>query len=166
MALTATASGEPTSSAVLDGRRVRFRPVAALRTEESWVDRPVRSPPCYPEWTSGASCLAYYENYRPAANFGRALQNSNLVQVILRDHGYDKVEAFEDEAWSLSAPRPPTPTRRRPPRCTRRPADAPTRGLCWRGGLITRGLCWRREVRALRLAALFIMWPMAWPCTR
>ena len=101
MALTATASGEPTSSAVLDGRRVRFRPVAALRTEESWVDRPVRSPPCYPEWTSGASCLAYYENYRPAANFGRALQNSNLVQVILRDHGYDKVEAFEDEAWSI-----------------------------------------------------------------
>ena len=83
------------------GRRVRFRQPEGLRVDERWEERTVRLPPCYPAWNGGPSRLAYHENYRAAVNFGRALQNSNLVQVILRDHGYDKIDTFDHAAWSI-----------------------------------------------------------------
>lgn len=82
-----------------DGRRVRFRPVQGLRVDERWEERQVRSPPCYPSWTGGPSRLAYYENSRAATNF--SMQNCNLVQLILRDHGYERIDTYEHDGWSI-----------------------------------------------------------------
>ena len=71
--------------------RVVFRLVPGHRHDESWSERPVRAPPDTGGAPSGA--LAYYNNSRTAAN-------SNVLQVILRDHGYERVEAF-GAAWSV-----------------------------------------------------------------
>ena len=96
------ASLSETSPLVLSSeeRRVRFHHVQGLRVDQKWQERPV-GVPCYDAWQAGPSWLGYFENYRAAVNFGRGMQNSNLVQVILRDHGYDKVDAFEHLSWSI-----------------------------------------------------------------
>jgi len=95
-------SPSETSPVVLSSeeRRVRFHHVQGLRVDQKWQERPV-GVPCYDAWQAGPSWLGYFENYRAAVNFGKGMQNSNLVQVILRDHGYDKVDVFEHLAWSI-----------------------------------------------------------------
>ena len=70
--------------------RVVFRSVPGHRHDELWQDRPVRAQPA-----TSIPCgrLAYHNSSKTASN-------SNVLQVILRDHGYERVESL-DEAWSV-----------------------------------------------------------------
>ena len=78
--------GEPMRSVL-----VVFRAVPNHRHDESWTERRVRASPDTDGALSGP--LAYYNN-------SKTYSNSNVLQVILRYHGYERVERFEDE-WSI-----------------------------------------------------------------
>ena len=71
--------------------RIVFRQCPGHVHTEMWQQRPVRTPPEIPSKPSGR--LAYFNNSKTPAN-------SNVLQVILRDHGYDRVEQKEDD-WSI-----------------------------------------------------------------
>lgn len=70
--------------------RLVFRLAPGHTHDEEWPDRPVRAPPAaaYP-----TGRLAYFNNSKTASN-------SNVLQVILRDHGYERAESV-DEEWSV-----------------------------------------------------------------
>ena len=95
---------DPAEASHEDYHRIVFYRVEDLGNDDSWQSRAVRSPPCVKSWADGPPVrglkLAYYENWQAAPNFGRALQKSNLAQLILRDHGYDKAGSFDD-MWSV-----------------------------------------------------------------
>ena len=70
--------------------RLVFRQVPGHRHDETWQERNVRPAPV----TAAPSAkLGYFNNSKTASN-------SNVLQVILRDHGYERMEAIE-EAWSI-----------------------------------------------------------------
>lgn len=71
--------------------RIIFRQCPEHHHTDSWQQRPVRAPPVIPSRPSGR--LAYYNN-------SKTLANSNVLQIILRDHGYERVENKEDD-WSI-----------------------------------------------------------------
>ena len=73
--------------------RVVFRPVPGHRHDEQWQERDVRT---LPELPAG-SRLAYY-------NSSKTISNSNVLQVILRDHGFERVEAADESSASGSTP--------------------------------------------------------------
>lgn len=75
-----------------DFARLKFRLVPGHRHDEQWQHRPVRAAPIMPAGQP-AGPLAYYNNSKTASN-------SNVLQVILRDHGYSRVESFEED-WSI-----------------------------------------------------------------
>ena len=85
--------GEPCSVELGGGSppRVVFRSVPGHRHDEPWQHRHVRAPPVVPGFQSGR--LAYYNSSKTASN-------SNVLQVILRDHGYERVEEIEED-WSI-----------------------------------------------------------------
>jgi tubulin polyglutamylase TTLL5 len=91
-AAAASAEEPPLSVELSPGAlpRIAFRPVPGHRHDETWQQRPVRAPPVTPTPSAG---LAYFNNSKTAAN-------SNVLQVILRDHGFARVESFE-EAWTV-----------------------------------------------------------------
>lgn len=87
---TPDTSAVSTESAPGELPRVCFRPVAGHQPDEAWQSRPVRTQPV----TEPPSApLGYYNNSKTASN-------SNVLQVILRDHGYARMESFDD-AWAL-----------------------------------------------------------------
>ena len=67
--------------------RLVFRSCPGHRHDEAWQERPVRKLP-----RPGAR-LAYY-------NSSKTAHNSNVLQVILRDHGYERVESAADD-WNI-----------------------------------------------------------------
>jgi hypothetical protein len=75
-----------------DFPRVVFRHAPNHRHDEPWQQRPVRTPPTAPDG-SKIGRMAYFNNSKTAAN-------SNVLQVILRDHGYHRVESMEDD-WCI-----------------------------------------------------------------
>ena len=85
--------GTPVSVEIRKGHRPRvvFRRCPNHRHDETWQSRRVRSAPVAPNTLCGP--LAYYNNSKTAAN-------SNVLQVILRDHGYERFETV-DQPWSI-----------------------------------------------------------------
>ena len=71
--------------------RVVFRAAPGHRHDEVWQERAVRAAPTVPGASTGP--MAYY-------NSSKTTSNSNVLQVLLRDHGYERAESME-EAWSI-----------------------------------------------------------------
>lgn len=96
---------DPADAQHEDWNRVVFHTPDDLTNDERWHDRPVRQPPRVSSWAEGAPArgltLAYFENWQAAPNFGRRMQKSNLVQVLLRDHGFERASSFSDGTWSV-----------------------------------------------------------------
>ena len=70
-----------------------FRQCPSHHHNELWQQRRVRAPPVVPNKRSGR--LAYYNN-------SKTMANSNVLQVILRDHGYERTENKDDETTPKS----------------------------------------------------------------
>ena len=75
---------------------IHFAPLPDLVHSHVWEQTPVR-PPADPD---AAGRLAYHDDHKATTNFGRAQQASNLIQIILREHGYRRAESLND-GWSL-----------------------------------------------------------------
>ena len=75
-----------------DYPRVVFRQVPNHAHNEIWQNRQVRKTPVVPGQPR-IGRLAYYNNSKSASN-------SNVLQVILRDHGYERVESRAEE-WAI-----------------------------------------------------------------
>jgi len=71
--------------------RIVFRPCRGHHHTDIWQQRPVRAAPVIAERSTGR--LAYFNN-------SKTMANSNVLQIILRDHGYERVENKE-EGWSI-----------------------------------------------------------------
>ena len=86
--------GSPASVELQPGDfpRIVFRPAPNHQYKEVWQDRPVRRPPVVPGQPQ-VGPMAYYNN-------SKSLANSNVLQIILRDHGYDRVEDKHAD-WSI-----------------------------------------------------------------
>ena len=88
-----------------DYNRVLFHALEDFANDERWEDRPIRVPPGVRSWSEGPPArgltLSYYEDWQLAPNFGRGLQKSNLAQLVLRDHGYERAERFAEGTWSI-----------------------------------------------------------------
>ena len=79
-------AGEDSDVKVQDGRVV-FRHVLLRPFGTVWETRPVSESPCPP------LSFSYYNNSKNA-------HNSNILQVILRDHGFHRAEPPEDD-WNI-----------------------------------------------------------------
>ena len=75
-----------------DYPRVVFRQAPNHAHNEIWQNRRVRKSPVVPGQPRIGQ-LAYFNNSKSAAN-------SNVLQIILRDHGYERVESRAEE-WTV-----------------------------------------------------------------
>ena len=93
-------SMEPCHVESVDGNqpRVVFRRPPDVLAAERWQERRVRCPPQVPGL--GTVRLSYFSNTKCPPNWARGTEWHSLAQVVLRDHGYERVEHIDD-GWHI-----------------------------------------------------------------